>query len=397
MSRKIGILEICEPNHYSAVNGLMKAYASDPNNQVYVFTIPKISKALTENGLLPNIEIVEWDEKGSTADFLKKVDTFSLDRIHVCTIYGDYEAFIGLASKFKEVYTHVHDIDLWFNDSVGRAWNLMLFDLKNKTANRAYHRIVGRFFLEILFNARYRKAYLKNIKKTHFHYIVHSKGQYNLLSQYVPKEKITIFPFAIYEGMEDQSVNNQSLRVCVPGIITKERRDYATLFDEIIKHIDKLKGKLTLDLLGYINEREKDEMEPLIKKVQNAGIEVLYYPGFVFGKQYDDLLSKSDILLNNQKVEKSPTAKYGVTKESGMIFNMLRGAKPGIIPSAYQVNEEYLPSTLFFDDYVQLGEILVDLVENPAKIQDLKANAIHLSEQYLPEKLYERLAVFQTA
>jgi hypothetical protein len=394
MSKKIGILEICEPNHYSAVNGLMKTYASEPSNQVYVFTIGKIGKALRENGLLPNIELIEWDEQGSMSDFLRKVEKYDLDRLHVCTIYIDYKAFVEFKPQVKEIYTHVHDIDLWFNDSLSRAWSVMWFDLKNKTANRKYYRIVGRFFLEALINSRHRAKYLAQVKQKKHHYIVHSNGQKGLLAQFVPENKITVFPFAIYEGMNDQSLDNEKLRVCVPGIITSERRDYKTMFTVLLKRLEKLKGKILFDFLGYIPDREKTEMEAEIKKVQEAGIDILYYPGFVFGQQYDDLLSKSDILLNNQKVEKNTSEKYGVTKESGMIFNMLRGAKPGIIPSAYQVNEEYKPSTLFFDDYEHLGDMMVDLVENPAKIKGMKDYAIQLSEQYLPQNLYKRLNTF---
>jgi hypothetical protein len=392
MSRKIGILEICEPNHYSAVNGLMKSYASDSQNHVYVFTIPKITKALQENGLRPNIEIVEWDEKGSMADFLQKVAQYPLDRLHVCTVYIDYKAFVGFNPQAKEIYNHVHDIDLWFNDSMSRAWKVMWFDLSNKTANRAYYRIVGRFFLEALFNSRYRSTYLKNLQKRPHHFIVHSNGQKNLLAKFVAENKITVFPFSIYEGLADQSQQNTQLRICIPGIITSERRDYATLFEILVKRIGKLKGRILLDLLGFIPEREKTEMEALIADTQQKGIDIIYYPGFVFGKQFDDMLSRADVLLNNQKVEKNPSEKYGVTKESGMIFNMLRGAKPGMIPSQYQVNDEYKPSTLFFDDYEQLGDMIVELVENTVKIQSLKTNAIQLSEQYLPERLYERLS-----
>lgn len=397
MARKIGIVEICEPNHYSAVNGLMKTYASDPDNKVYVFTIPKIAKALVENGLLPNIELIEKDEKTSAGEFLRGLENYSLDRLHVCTIYGDYKAFVNLGLRHKEIFTHIHGIDVWFSDSIARAWKIMVFDLKNKSGNRKYHRIIGRFFREAFFNSRYRRAYLRNVRNTRNHYIVHSKGQFETLSRFLPEEKITVFPFAIFEGMEGNASQNTRLRVCVPGVITQARRDYVTLFEEITRKKEQFKDRITLDLLGFVPEPERSTMVPLIEKVQKAGIEVLYYHDFVFGKQYDDLLNSADILLNNQKVELDPTAKYGVTKESGMIFNMLRGAKPGILPVAYQVNDEYLPSTLFYKDYIHLIEILLDLIDNPVKICNLKANAVSLSEQHLPTRLYKRLAIFADA
>jgi hypothetical protein len=72
MQKKIGIIEICEATHYSAVNGLMKAYAWDKNNEVYVFTIEKIAVALKENGLPDNAKLVVYSEKDDLKTFLKK-------------------------------------------------------------------------------------------------------------------------------------------------------------------------------------------------------------------------------------------------------------------------------------------------------------------------------------
>jgi hypothetical protein len=392
MSKSIGILEICEPNHYSAVNGLMKTYAYDSANNVYVFTIPKIKKALEESGLLPNIKIISWDDKQtSKIDFFNHINSFHLDRIHICTISGDYKSFADFHFDAKEIYTHIHNIDIWFNDTLDRALGIMLFDLKNKTANRKRYRIVGRFFLEFFFNRAYRKKYLNKLRNKSHQFIVHSEGQKGLLSKYIPQEKITVFPFAIYEGLLDGSATNSKLRICIPGVITSERREYKLLFETLLERIQNVKGKLLIDLLGYIPESEKSEMESLIEKVQEAGIDVIYYQGFVFGKQFDDSLSQSDVLLNNQKVEKNTTGKYGVTKESGMIFNMIKGAKVGIIPSDYQVSDEFKASTLSFDSYQELGDLIEKLANNPEVIKSLKDKAIILSEAYSPVNLYERL------
>ena len=46
MLKKIGIIEVCQPTHYSVVNGLLKAYTYDKNNVVYVFVLEKIADAL---------------------------------------------------------------------------------------------------------------------------------------------------------------------------------------------------------------------------------------------------------------------------------------------------------------------------------------------------------------
>ena len=389
---KVGIIEICEPNHYSAVNGLMKSYASDPSNEVYVFTLPKIGKALEENGLLPNIKLIVWNQEGTMVDFLQKeVAQVELDRVHYCTIRDNVNEFYAFDPKADEIYFHVHNIDLWFNDTIGRLWSIMTFDLKNKTANRKYYNIVGRFFLEALKNRPLRKKFLKKLWSRNYHYIVHSAGQRDFIAKFTPSEKITVFPFAIYEGMEDRSGENTSLRVCIPGVISSERRDYAPLFDTLIKNAAQLKGKILIDLLGSIAKFEKAVMEKHIQQVKDAGVDIQYATSFIPGEEYDIMLSKSDIILGNLIVQKGPTQKYGVTKETGVVFNMLRGSKPGILPIEYQTSEDFKPSSIFFNDYTHLGEILLALVNDPEKIKDLRQKAVELSHKYSAPVLYQRL------
>ena len=54
---------------------------------------------------------------------------------------------------------------------------------------------------------------------------------------------------------------------------------------------------------------------------------------------------------------------------------MLRGAKPGLLPLDYPFDEEFHASSLLFKDYDVLGEIIVQLVNDSAKINPLKEQA----------------------
>jgi hypothetical protein len=388
MNKKIGIIEVCEPNHYSAINGLMKTYAVEPTNQIYIFTMNKIAKALRENGLRDNIHLIEWDEKEPLADFLKRIEEYQFDRVHYSTILNFYKEFLNFTPKTTEIYFHVHNIDDWFNDSLGRLWKVFAFNWKNNPENKPAYKLIGRFALEAFLYKNYREKLIKKVNRYKYQYIVHSSGQKQFMSKFVPAEKITIFPFAIYEYLQDGSGENKKLRVCIPGIASNSRRDYDSLFKVLLEKVDLLKDKMVLDLLGFIPKNEENEIVPPIKSLISKGLEVLHYFEFVYGERYDNLLSQCDILLNNQKVNKSPSQIYGVTKESGMLFNMIRGCKPGVLPSAYPVDQEFHASAIFFDDYEQLGNLLVDLVNHPEKLQAMKSHAAGLSEKYSPKSLY---------
>ena len=86
----IGIIEVSEPNHYSAVNGLLKTYASDKNNKIIVYTLPSIQLALEENGLPENSSVVVLEPNLSLKDLLTGIESISFDRIHICTIFDNW-------------------------------------------------------------------------------------------------------------------------------------------------------------------------------------------------------------------------------------------------------------------------------------------------------------------
>ena len=388
----IGIFEVSEPNHYSAVNGLLKTYASDPNNEIIVYTLPSIEKALLENGLPNNSRLVILEENHSLKKLLDEAEDIAFDRIHICTIFDNYLEFGQFKPQTKEVYFHVHQIEEWYNDDFDRAINTLVPSLKNKDQNRQYSRIIARAVRDYLIYRPIRKKMLENFEKNYnLKLIVHSEGQKEALEEYSCKSPITIFPFAIYEGMKDSSRDNKMLRICIPGVITQAKRDYLSLFEALEKSADVLKDRIDLYLLGYVTDREKDEMGGAIQQLIDSGYKVLYHDTFVYGEEFDRAIANCDLLLNNQFISKNSTEVYGKTKESGMIFNMLRAAKPGLLPREYNVSAEFNDCTLFFDSYDHLISLIGDIVDNPQKLERLKDAAQKLSTSYLPNNLYPRL------
>jgi hypothetical protein len=386
MVKKIGILEITQPTHYSVVNGLVKTYACNYNNMVYIFTIEKIATALKENGLPENVELIIYSGKNSLGTFLKKIESQRFERFHLCTVSKVYSHFARFNPQCKELYFHVHNVEEWYEDHISKRFALMMHDLKDSNVKVSPVRAVYRF-VKGTFLKRYRQKILRKVYSYNHHYIVHSYSVKRFLAKFVPAQKITVFPFAIYEHMTDNSSNNTKLRICVPGIVSNIRRDYDSLFNALLLNVENLKGKIIVDLLGYIPEEELHHLET-IKTLQNQGIDMVYYLEFVFGKKYDRPLSQADIILGNLRVEKNSSQKYGQTKESGTVYNMVRGAKPGLLPENYPFDEEFRSSSILFKDYNHLAKIILQLANDPAKIASLKQQAKINSEQFSPTSLY---------
>ncbi len=390
----IGIIEVSEPNHYSAVNGLLKTYASNPNNEIIVYTLPSIKKALEENGLPENSSLVvlNVNENQSLKNLLKDIENTAFDRIHICTMFDNYLEFAGFKPQTQEIWLHIHQCEEWYNDDFNRAINTLIPSLKNKDQNREYSRIIARAVRDYLVYKPLRKKMLSQFDKNYqLRIIVHSEGQKEVLLKYSCQSPITVFPFAIYEGMEDSSESNQVLRICIPGVISQSKRDYLSLFEALQEKAEALSDRLELYLLGYVTEREQPEMTNAIADLQNSGYKVLYHNSFVYGEEFDRAIANCDLLLNNQFVSKNSTEVYGKTKESGMIFNMLRAAKPGLLPKEYNVSSEFSDCTLFFDSYPHLVDLIKEIINDPQRLQQLKAAAKKLSVSYLPKNLYSRL------
>jgi hypothetical protein len=388
----IGIIEVSEPNHYSAVNGLLKTYASEPSNKIIVYTLPSIQRALKENGLPANASVVVLEESQSLKNLLNDVENIAFDRIHICTIFDNYFEFAQFKPQVKEIFFHVHQCEEWYNDNFNRAINTLLPSLKNKDQNRKYSRIIARAVIDYLVYRPLRKKMLTQFAKNYqLKIIVHSTGQKEVLLEHGCKLPIIVFPFAIYEGMTDSSQANQVLRICIPGVITQTKRDYLGVFQALKQNASTLGDRLDVYLLGYITNREKKDMGAAISDLKASGYKVYYHDDFVYGEEFDRAIASCDLLLNNQFIKKNSTEVYGKTKESGMIFNMLRAAKPGLLPREYSVSPEFNDCTLFFDSYPQLIELIQKVLDNPQLLQQLKAAAQELSASYSPTNLYSRL------
>ncbi len=389
---RVGIIEVSEPNHYSAVNGLIKTYASVEDNQVIVYTLPSIKLALEENGLPPNASIVTLSDRKSLAKLLTCVENIEFDRIHICTVFDNFTEFSKFKPQTKEIFLHVHQCEEWYNDTLSRAVKNLLLNLRHKDQNRKYSRIVARAIIDFLSFRPLRKKIVSNYDASYkLSIIVHSEGQRETLIRYLCKQPIIVFPFAIYEGMDDSSILGQPLRICIPGVISQAKRDYLGLFKYLQENSARFRHRISLHLLGYVSDREKAEMQLAIADLVATGYKVAYYNSFVYGQEFDAAIAGCDLLLNNQFISKNNTEIYGQTKESGMIFNMLRAAKPGLLPRQYNVSSEFHNSSVFFDDYEHLMQVIEMLLDDRRLLDDLKFSAKRLSDRYLPDNLYPRL------
>jgi hypothetical protein len=386
----IGILEICVKEHYMVVNAVVKTYASDPANKIFIFTTEgarALISAQDNDG--PQIEYVIFDPSKSVEDFFKLIKQYPLDRIHYTTVTKYFKAFYFFKPNANcKVFFHFHNIDLWYNSAliiqVKRLYKVFFKD-KNKID---FMRQIKYSVKDVLWDF-YRKKFIKKIANDGTNIIILSEAQRFHLQKYLNAKNATVFPTLIFEPdfYQDLAGSDNKIRVCIPGSVTQIRREYHKLFDVLEANIEFYKSNFIFDLLGFIPPSETALIDR-IKVMQERGLNVLSYNYFIDVKQFDLELYKSDLILSNILLDDALSLQ---NKETAAVFHMIRGAKPGIFPESFTLDADFKDSVVKFNAYSDLHALFVDLLNNPEMIKELKANAMKISLQYSPAELIKRL------
>lgn len=385
---KIGIIEICEPNHYTAVKALALTYASNSENVITIFTLKEFESYFKFSE--KNISIVFREDNNSIYEFLNSVNLLKFDRIHINTISKYYKEFSSI--KWKGLILTLHNIDVWFDNSKSKQFSLLKFVLSHPSLNRSAKEnfyLPIKYFFKELKRQVFRNKLTALLKLTNQKVLVYSDSQKEHLSSFFNNKNIIVFPFCIHQPSQDLSTENNLLRICIPGSVDNHRRDYLGLFDLITSNLELFKGKICIDLLGYIPKKEF-YLIPKIEKLSKSGITFIFGKGFIEEAEYNYRLNSCDIILGNLNVQLNSQSKYGLTKETGVIFNMIKAGKPGIFPAHYPIPTDFKSICLIYTD--NLIDQLLSLINDKYKLELLKVEAKEVMKKYEPLNLYKILS-----
>ena len=385
---RIAILEITTYGHYTLVESIAKIYAAIPTNEVVIFTTEKGKIALQG---IDNEQIKMIVVNDSMGDFLKSIKGF--DKIFIPTLESysriPYQIIqIFLKTNFNcPIYYFIHNVDFWFQQS-----------LSDKILNIVYR-------LSDLNDFIYRlKVYFKYASINHkiVNKVIQSGGKLvaltdsvgNELAKYIGIQNVAIIPFSIFDGqISDNSSDNTRLRVCIPGLLNTTRRDYDSIFKLMQENENSFKSTIIWDFLG--GNPQNLESQQLIEKIeayQKMGHDIRFYTEhFLSMQDYDANLSLADVILGNMHLQQGANSVYGKSKETGIIFTMIKAAKVGILPAEYTVDDALNTSILTFNRYEDVASILKKLLANPAELKQLKIVARENSEKFTPLSIYNSL------
>lgn len=384
---KIGILEIMPQGHYTLVDSVARIFGSSTNNEIFIFVNSddenQINHLLKLNMYL---QIISKNKNESLPEFFSKIIKAKLDVLYIITLEKYFNEVLKINFNCQ-VNLFIHNIDEWFQ-------NYFLDSISFLVQNFSFEK---KFFYHLKTKLLYphlKRQLIKKLQKINHSFVVLNKNLKIELSKFVNENYIEVIPFSVYDSnLKDNSIQNKLIRVCIPGMISQFRRDYFSLLKLLESDIEFYRKNFEFDLLGGISVHDLgNEIIEASDKLIKLGMNIIYYNNqLVPVNEFDIQLSKADIILGNMNVVLSKQSSYGKTKDSGIIFTMIRAAKPGILPKEYLLIDELKSSTLIFDNYKHLDEILRELYFNKNKLLNLKQEAKKNSHQFEPKNIYESI------
>ncbi|HSZ84417.1 MAG TPA: hypothetical protein VK787_00215, partial [Puia sp.] len=198
------------------------------------------------------------------------------------------------------------------------------------------------------------------------------------------KEKIKIAEFAAEE----------KIKIVVAGTIDMRRRDYNQVF-ELLDKCNAVQLPVVVTLLGGYYGEEGKKVLANCKKYSLNHDNLTFYDGDVVDQpEFDRVMNDVHFVwipsVIKTVLQDDVTEVYGATISSGNLFDIIKHAKPFIVPAQLQF-DSYLNSSSFkYQDADDIIEYLQKFITDPSLYDELKEKALINSENYTIENVRAR-------
>ncbi|MBO9561974.1 MAG: hypothetical protein J7621_04335 [Niastella sp.] len=367
---KIGIFET---EHFEGAYPVIKLFDT-PDNEIHIYTDPPTHKRFADL-FGTAASRFQWVvlRKGISRlsffwQFYRHAQKLQPDILYINTISSNHILFalvIRLLRSSRIVIT-VHDINCLFHST--SSWNI------RKMVHHIGKRLLIRWVKE--FNV---------VSDTMVPYLAQQSGGHTHIHN---------VPGAVFDGLQHAATNTRYIHLVVPGTIDKKRRDYTQLWT-LVQEAERKQFPLHLTILGgYSDEygkniiKEADHFPTYYTRIQ------FYNTRVVHQEEFDRQLNEAHFIfipsvVNTAICHDIPEV-YGLTKSSGNIFDVIKHAKPFIIPQTLQVPASLTTSSITYQEVTEIIPFLQTLQQEPARYEALQQQALNNSKEYTIEKVRSR-------
>jgi glycosyltransferase involved in cell wall biosynthesis len=374
---EIGILEI--RRHIPVLYTFCKI-CNTPKTKVTVFTTQGLYHRLkTYLKDMDQYTFVIKEENESIRSFLKRVERYCNEKIDVLFVNTIHETlldllcYLGFNPKSKKILV-VHHVNAWLRPKI--VCNF-LHPIRTADTNAAT------FFIKQFIFPKFDAI---NV-------IYHPLKDFIKENTLYEKNLFTL-PTSIFEDAYNSgSKNVDKIKVVIPGLVQKHRKDYSLVFPAFEKLFSKYKESISLAIPGLPVGKFGEQVYEKFQEMKNKGYDVEIFKSFVPDDVFNNLLIDCDIILAPIRIKTRADGDieeiYGKTVGSGVIYNAIQYAKPIIVPEDFVMLPELKTSTLTYSSEKDLEQHISNLVDNPDKMKQLKKEAHRNAQKFSLQNLQE--------
>lgn len=206
------------------------------------------------------------------------------------------------------------------------------------------------------------------------------------------KKEVYYVPFVDVKnniGFVRNNIKKEKTVFTIPGTVNTERRDYKSFFYVVLKFLNENRiNEIQLVLLGRVIKMQTEEQQ-LIDKINGFKKGTIkYWDKFIDDKTFEKEILNSDFLIGNINIEyKENLIKeiYGQSKETGVLFLMLKYNIPTLFPNDYKPNKVYKRSIIYYENNIEdVYKLMSGLIEGhypPVELVNEESNHLEIIEK----------------
>jgi hypothetical protein len=369
-------IAIFETEHFEGAYPVIKLF-DNGTNSITIFTYERSYRQF--NFLFKeDMKRYEWivkDENESKNYFIykmyKEIKKRKIGLLYLNTVSNNFHSYVLLIKMLKgiRICVTIHNINEYF-------------EFNNTETFRQKVRRSG------------KKLLIKVVKEFN---VVSLTMVENLKKRLPAYKKVHCVPGAVFQE-EKIKVSHLSagekIKIVVAGTVDVRRRNYKLVF-EFLNKCNALQLPVVVTLLGgYYGEEGKKVLENCKEySLQHDDLK-FYNSDIVDQPEFDRVMNEAHFVWIPSMIETilqdNVTEVYGVTISSGNLFDIIKHAKPFIVPAQLQFDSYLNSSSFTYQQVEDIIEYLQKFINDTSLYDKLKEKALLNSENYTIENVKAR-------
>lgn len=380
---KVSVIEI---DYHPEVLKNMCYILENTSLDVTFFTTEKIYHQVNNGAVFGNFKWVYFSKKESVKSFFHKHSDLlnASDVVFFNTLASQFKFFSKFQFNCKTVL-RIHNTNAYFSRSIKYSPKWSLFYL---------FKDVSHFIRKTIFSLDwyYRKKVINKID--YFVFADEKLREYAIKNGLVDEKKtIESIPLAHYSKQYEKVQPTVEVVITIPGAIDPRRRDYNLFFDVLEDVASKITSPIKIYFLGRAKGKYADYVMNKFNSISNDKLSVVFYKERVPQSTFSSVLKATDFLVLPLKMSTRYTIyteRYGYTKISGGINDMIHYGKPSILPAAYPLSSDLESITAQYINEKEFSEIVLQWV-NSKKFVDYQSSVAESLKKFDRNQLKQKM------